>query len=552
MPAHLHAVLLHHVHGGGPSGPPPGPDLLSTLTLYFGVIALGLAVAPRLTRTTAPPILRRAFVTVSSAAAIVTAAAAGRGVLGEIVDGDGAHIAFTLVHLAVATVWIGGVLHLSLLASSRTTRGEVAQGLRRFTPYAVTTAATLVVTGVVLLRLHDIGVTALRTSSYGHIVVAKALLLATAAVLGWQHRRASSRQALVRPVLLRLEASVLAAALGLAVVLAGSPPPVTPVTQVTAGLVELDLGARDGIASLFAVRRTPTTALVELTGEESVLVHDEVGSADHQLLPGQTATVRLSGGRAHLRVVSGQAQLTFALTPRAAVRYVATGPAAWMDFQLGRAVSGSATTPGPYCNRPDDARLGGQLASLLRTDLHVTRITVVSDEGPGARAFVDGILRSRRLVMTNVGDDVPRAAQAHGTVVIVASRPTALKALTGLSALSNGPRAVYLAPWLLDGAVLDELTSLRLPPVAVGATTDPMSPVADRYRVALSAAAPGAAPSAAGLAGYDGTCAHSGLQMYAAEPVGFLPGVLNDGHQHGDHGWFAGGTLVPITSREIS
>lgn len=337
--------------------------------------------------------------------------------------------------------------------------------------------------------------------------------------------------------------------------LAGSPPPITPVTPVTpftAGLVQLDLGVHGGITSLFAVRRTPTTALVEVAGDESVLVHDEVTGADHQLLPGQTAAVTLSGGRAHLRVVDGQSQLAFALTPRAAVRYEATGPAAWMDFQLGRAVSGSAITPGAYCNRPDDARLGGQFASVLRSNLHVTRITVVSDEDPGARAFVGGILRSRRLVMTDVGDDVRRAGRTHGIVVVVASRPTALKVLTGLSALPNGPRAVYLAPWLLDGAILTELASLWLPPVTVGATTDPMSPVADRYRVALATAAPGAAPSAAGLAGYDGTCAHSGLQMYAAEPVGFLPGVLNDGHQHGDHGWFAGGTLVPITSLEVS
>jgi hypothetical protein len=40
--------------------------------------------------------------------------------------------------------------------------------------------------------------------------------------------------------------------------------------------------------------------------------------------------------------------------------------------------------------------------------------------------------------------------------------------------------------------------------------------------------------------------------MYAAEPVGFLPGVLDVGHQHSEDGWFAGGTLVPITSLENS
>ena len=154
--------------------------------------------------------------------------------------------------------------------------------------------------------------------------------------------------------------------------------------------------------------------------------------------------------------------------------------------------------------------------------------------------------------MTDVGDDVRRAVRTHGVVVVAASRPTALKVLTGLSALPNGPRAVYLAPWLLDGAVLNEMASLRLPPVTVGATTDPMSLVAARYRIALAHAAPGATPSAAGLVGYDGTCADSRLQMYAAVPVGFLPGALNTGHQHGGHGWFTSGTLVPITSPETS
>ncbi|MGZ6875242.1 MAG: copper resistance D family protein [Nocardioidaceae bacterium] len=547
-------MLLQHVHGGGPSGPPPGLDVLSTLTLYFGVIALGLAVAPRLTRTTAPPTLRRVLVTVSWSAALVTAAAAaGRGELGELVDGGGAHLGFTVVHIAVATVWIGGVLHLALVASSRTTRGGLAHGIRRFTPYAVTSAATLVATGVLLLRLHDVGIAALRTSSYGHIVVVKALLLATAAVLGWRHRRASSHKALQRrPALMRIEASVLAAALGLAVVLAGMEPPIPPVTQVAAGLVQLNLGAGGGTTSLFAVRRTPSTALVEVAGEEPVLLHDEVGGADHRLQPGETAAVTLSGGRAQLRVVGGQSQPAFALTPRAAVRTTATSPATWTDFQLGRAVSGSATTPAADCNRPDAARLGGQFATVLRGELHVTRTTVVSDADPVARAFVGGIGRSRRLAMTDVGDDLRRAGRTHGVVVIAASRSTALKVLTGLSALPHGPRAVYLAPWLLDGAVLNEVASLRLPPVTVGATNDPMSLAADRYRVALAHAAPGAAPSAAGLAGYADTCADSRVQMYAAEPVGFLPGVLNVGHQHSDHGWFAGGTLVPITSLENS
>jgi putative copper export protein len=553
MPAHLHAVLLHHVHGGGPSGPPPGLDVLTTLTLYFGVIAIGLAVAPRLTRTTAPPTLRRIFVTVSSAAALATAAAAAsRGELGELVDGGGAHIAFTMVHLTVATVWIGGVLHLALVASSRTTRGELVHGIRRFTPYAVTSAMTLVATGVLLLRLHDVGIAALRTSSYGHIVDAKALLLATAAVLGWRHRRASSRKALLRrPALLRIEASVLAAALGLAVVLAGKEPPIPPVTQIAAGLVQLNLADGD-TTSLFAVRRTPTTALVEVAGEEPVLLRDEVSGADHRLQPGATTAVRLSGGRVQLRVDALQSQPAFALTPRAAVRNTATSPAAWMDFQLGRAVSGSTTTPAAQCNRPDAARLGDQFATALRAELHVTRTTVVSDKDPVARAFLDGIDRSRRLTTTDVGDDVRRAARTHGVVVIAASRPTALKVLTGLSSLPHGPGAVYLAPWLLDGAVLNKMASLRLPPVAVGATTDPMSPVADRYRVALSRAVPGAAPSAAGLVGYDGACADSRLRMYAAEPVGFLPGVLDVGHQHSEDGWFAGGTLVPITSLENS
>ena len=77
-----------------------------------------------------------------------------------------------------------------------------------------------------------------------------------------------------------------------------------------------------------------------------------------------------------------------------------------------------------------------------------------------------------------------------------------------------------------------------------------MSPVADRYRDALLAWGGGVAPSADGLAVYAaavGARDSGSVALFAAAPIGFLPGVVDAGHDHADGGWIPGGAFVAVS-----
>jgi len=58
-------------------------------------------------------------------------------------------------------------------------------------------------------------------------------------------------------------------------------------------------------------------------------------------------------------------------------------------------------------------------------------------------------------------------------------------------------------------------------------------------------------PSLAGLLGYasaNGVAPPTAWRLYAASPVGFLPGVLDVGHQHADASWFPDGSIVAASA----
>ena len=187
------------------------------------------------------------------------------------------------------------------------------------------------------------------------------------------------------------------------------------------------------------------------------------------------------------------------------------------------------------------ADAGGAYADALRAH-GLRRVTVVTD-ALVAVGFVRSL--SRRLDVDRQG--VGARVAPDGPLVIATTPEGAVRELRAVAGAPRPPGAVYLAPWLLDARVLAELHTLRLPPVSVAATSDPMSPAADRYRALLAVHAPGAPPTAAGLAGFTGS-GGAALRLYAATPIGFLPGPLEVGHQHSTSGWFPGGTLVPVSA----
>ena len=142
-----------------------------------------------------------------------------------------------------------------------------------------------------------------------------------------------------------------------------------------------------------------------------------------------------------------------------------------------------------------------------------------------------------------LGPSTNRTARIDGTP------SSAIGQLRALSTHSD-VTAVNLTPRLLEGSVLGAIARLRLPPVTIAGVGDPTSTVADRYRADLTLLGSGVAPSVAGLLGYESAVAPAStghLALYAAEPIGFLPGVVDSGHAHPHSQWVPGGSLVAIT-----
>jgi copper transport protein len=90
-----------------------------------------------------------------------------------------------VVHVAAASVWLGGLVALAL---SFHAPGDRAETLRRFSNVALVSVAVLVVTGVVraLSELHS--VSQLWTTGYGRALLVKTALLAALVAIGWFNR----------------------------------------------------------------------------------------------------------------------------------------------------------------------------------------------------------------------------------------------------------------------------------------------------------------------------------------------------------------------------
>lgn len=127
-------------------------------------------------------------------------------------------------HVLAAAVWFGVLLALALVVR---TRGEWATLLPRYSQWALPAAITVTLTGICNGLVRIGGLSALVHTGYGHILLAKTIVLAPLLVLGWWWRRTWVRQAAEHRVeaatsLRRAatEAVVLAVVYGLAATLA--------------------------------------------------------------------------------------------------------------------------------------------------------------------------------------------------------------------------------------------------------------------------------------------------------------------------------------------
>ena len=153
--------------------------------------------------------------------------------IGHSSSGDYHHTAAfsMIVHVTAVGLWVGGLVALSWYAGTTTRTDVLAKTARAFSPLALGSVVALAASGVLnsVVRLESVG--DLVTSDYGRLVLLKVALLAALVWLGARHR-AVSLTALDagRPrAFLRLavgEVVVMATAIGLAVGLARTEPPV--------------------------------------------------------------------------------------------------------------------------------------------------------------------------------------------------------------------------------------------------------------------------------------------------------------------------------------
>lgn len=214
----LGLLELTDISGGEPVD--PGRFLLDTLVGRAWLAELVCVAAVVALAATARGVRTAGAALAAALAGVAVPAAVGHGGL------SGAHVAATVslgLHLAGVALWVGGLATLCAVLSRRPQRATVL--VPAFSGAALICALIVGESGLAnaSLRLPTPGM--LLTTSYGSLVLAKALLFGVLVALGWrQRRRAIPRIAGGRgpALLLRvagLELLIMAAALAVSVVL---------------------------------------------------------------------------------------------------------------------------------------------------------------------------------------------------------------------------------------------------------------------------------------------------------------------------------------------
>ena len=214
--------------------------------------------------------------------------------------------------------------------------------------------------------------------------------------------------------------------------------------------------------------------------------------------------------------------------------------------------------PGPVVD-PEcaTAALGGVIAGR-KDPLTSCPSGALSEEDSGALRKILAFLASRQVSgITLVADDSPRGVAAaavvrrsglrvsdrpvpDGALVVVSGWADAYQALTaGIPAYTYG---VYLAPWLLNGPIVNSVPSSTVP-----LRFDPREQLAVSYAIALANAFGGETPSVGGFRAWLGPAEQSSagkVQLFASAQVSVMP----MDHDHGGAGqWVPGGTVVPVS-----
>ena len=218
--------------------------------LVQAVLALGVAMGAALVRTTTGAALTGLVALVALVPPTLTSHS------GASADHTIA-VSALVVHVVAVSLWAGGIAALVLLGA--TDRRPLPVAVPRFSALALWCAVAVGASGVASAWVRLSSVSDLVTTSYGRIVVLKAVLLAVLSGFGlWHRRRVVPRlqDDPTRLLFLRVaavEVLVMAATVGVAVALSRTPPPVSgdaPALTPARALLGFDLPPAPGVADL--------------------------------------------------------------------------------------------------------------------------------------------------------------------------------------------------------------------------------------------------------------------------------------------------------------
>ena len=228
--------------------------------LCFALFVAAAAIALALDRPERPARSLAELLALAGALAAAAAALVVPGLAGHAAQTSPRVISVLVdwVHLAAASVWLGGLAGLLVVAGTLP-RGKRSDGLvpaaMRFSPAAIGSVLLIVASGVGASIIHLPLLSALWQTSYGVAILVKAGLVLAALAVAALHRRGRRPW----PVALGIETALVAGTVLAAAILSSLPPPAAALAEESQSLASVGPGR---VASTLHVRGYTLQVLV--------------------------------------------------------------------------------------------------------------------------------------------------------------------------------------------------------------------------------------------------------------------------------------------------
>ncbi|CAB4901134.1 unannotated protein [freshwater metagenome] len=164
-----------------------GPALWSFLTqIQVGQVFLAQCIGALLIAATAWAVINRATAWIVTLIAIAAAAAPGLSGHGGLTGGHESASISLAIHLASVSAWVGGLV--IVVALLRLEPQRAAYLLPRFSTLALICVIVVAESGLLNASMRISSFSSFVSSTYGALLVAKAVLLGCLVLLGWQQR----------------------------------------------------------------------------------------------------------------------------------------------------------------------------------------------------------------------------------------------------------------------------------------------------------------------------------------------------------------------------